>query len=69
MHFLVLRKKQVSYFANIERGVTIIFKYEIVLQLMTTSNALFVKGKKKITIDFRNLFDTAIGLRVLEMAF
>ena len=32
-------------------------------------NALFVKVKKKITINFRNLFDTAIGLRLLEMAY
>ena len=69
MHFVVLRKKLVSYFAGIERGVTIIFNYEIILQLMTTRNALFVKVKEKITINFGNLFDTAIGLRVLEMAF
>ena len=30
---------------------------------------LFVKVKKKIAINLRNLFDTAIGLRVLGMAF
>ena len=29
----------------------------------------FFKVKKKITINFRNIFDTAIGLRVLKMAF
>ena len=32
-------------------------------------NALFVKVEKKITISFWNIFDTANGLRVLEMAF
>ena len=31
-------------------------------------NALFGKVKKKI-INFRNPFDTAIGLRVLKIAF
>ena len=37
------------------------------MQLMTT---LFLsKLRKKMTINFRNLFDTAIGLRVLEMAY
>ena len=29
----------------------------------------FVKVEKKVTINFRNLFDIAIGLRVLEVAF
>ena len=43
--------------------MTIINNNENILQLMTT--ALFVKAKKR-TINFRNLFDTAIGLRVLE---
>ena len=51
---MVLRKKLVSYFASIKRGVTIISNYENILQLMTTRNALFVKVKKKITINFEN---------------
>ena len=59
VNFLVLRKKLVSYFASIKRDVTIIINFE---------NALFGKVKKKI-INFRSLFDTAIGLRVLEIAF
>ena len=46
----------------------IITNYESIILLMH-DNALFVKVKKKITINFRNLFDTAIGLRLLEMAF
>ena len=47
--------------------MTIIINYENVIQLMTT---LFLsKLRKKMTINFRNLFDTAIGLRVLEMAY
>ena len=64
LHFLVLRKKLVSYFANIKRDVTIIINFENIAD----DNALFGKVKKKI-INFRNLFDTAIGLRVLEIAF
>ena len=64
VHFLVLRKKLVSYFASIKRDVTIISNFENIAD----DNALFGKVKKKI-INFRNLFDTAIGLRVLEIAF
>ena len=64
VHFLVLRKKLVSYFASIKRDVTIISNFENIVD----DNALFGKVKKKI-INFRNLFDTAIGLRVLEIAF
>ena len=64
VHFLVLRKKLVSYFASIKRDVTIIINFENIAD----NNALFGKVKKKI-INFRNLFDTAIGLRVLEIAF
>ena len=39
-------------------GMTIIINYENIIQLMTT---LFwsLKVKKKITINFRNIFDTA----------
>ena len=62
--FLVLRKKLVSYFAGIKTDVTIIMNFENIAD----DNALFGKVKKKI-INFRNLFDTAIGLRVLEIAF
>ena len=64
VHFSVLRKKLVSYFASINRNVTIIINFENIAD----DNALFGKVKKKI-INFRNLFDTAIGLRVLEIAF
>ena len=64
VHFLVLRKKLVLYFASINRDVTIIINFENIAD----DNALFGKVKKKI-INFRNLFDTAIGLRVLEIAF
>ena len=64
VHFLVLRKKLVSYFASIKRDVTIIINFENTAD----DNALFGKVRKKI-INFRNLFDTAIGLRVLEIAF
>ena len=64
VHFLVLRKKLVSYFASIKRDVTIIINFEIT----AGDNALFGKVKKKI-INFRNLFVTAIGLRVLEIAY
>ena len=62
MHFLVLRKKLVSYFASIKRDVTIIINFENIVD----DNALFGKVKKKI-FNFRNLFDKAIGLRVLEI--
>ena len=62
----VLRKKLVSYFASNKRGMTIIINYEL-KYITADDNAIFVKVKK-ITINFRNLFDTAIGLRVLEMA-
>ena len=64
VHFLVLRKKLVSYFASINRDVTIIINFENIAD----DNALFGKVKKK-RINFRNLFDTAIGLRGLEIAF
>ena len=64
LHFLVLRKNLVSYFASIKRDMTVIINFENI----TDDNALFGKVKKKI-INFRNLFDTAIGLRVLEIAF
>ena len=64
MHFLVLRKKLVSYFASIKWDVTVIINFENIAD----DNALFGKVKKKI-INFRNLFDTAIGLRVLEFTF
>ena len=64
VHFLVLRKKLVSYFASIKRNVTIIINFENI----ANDNALFGKVKKKI-INFRNLFNTAIGPRVLEIAF
>ena len=60
VHFLVLRKKLVSYFASIKRDVTKIINFENIAD----DNALFGK-----IINFRNLFDTAIGLRVLEIAF
>ena len=63
VHFLVLRKKLVSYFAAINRDVTIIINFENIAD----DNALFGKIKKKI-VNFRNLFDTAFGLRVLEIA-
>ena len=64
VHFLVHRKKLVSYFASIKRDVTIIINFEIIAD----DSVLVGKVKKKI-INFRNLFDTAIGLRVLEIAF
>ena len=57
-------KKLRSHFASIKRDVTIIINFENIAD----DNALFGKVKKKI-INFRNLFDTAIGLRVLEIAF
>ena len=45
-----------------------IINYENIIPLMT---ALFLslKVKKEITINFRDIFDTAIGLIVLEMTF
>ena len=64
VHFLALRKKLVSYFASIKRDVTIIINFKNIAD----DNALFGKVKKKM-INFRNLFDTAISLRVLEIAF
>ena len=64
VHFLVLRKILVSYFASIKRDVTIIINFENIAD----DNALFGKVKKKI-INVRNIFDTAIDLRVLEIAF
>ena len=63
VHFLVLRKKLVSYFASIKRDVTIIINFKNIAH----DNALF--GKVKKIINFRSLFDTAIGLRVLEIRF
>ena len=63
VHFLVLCKKLVSYFVSIKRDVTIIINFENTAD----DNTLFGKVKKKI-INFRNLFNTAIGLRVLEIA-
>ena len=64
VHFLVLRKKLVSYFASIKRDVTIIINFENIAD----DNSLFGKVEKKI-INFRNLFDTAFGPTVLEIAF
>ena len=64
VHVLVLRKNLVSYFASVKRDVTIIISFENIAD----DNVLFGKVKEKI-INFRNLFDTAIGLRVLEIAF
>ena len=64
VHFLVLRKKLVSYFASIKRDVIIIINFENIAD----DNTLFGKFKKKM-INFRNLSDTAISLRVLEIAF
>ena len=48
--------------------MTKIINYENIIPLMTTL-FLSLKVTKKITINFRNIFDTAIGLIVLEMAF
>ena len=64
MHFLVPCNKLVSYFTSIKKAVTIIINFENKVD----KNALFVKFKKKI-ISFRNQFDTAIGLRVLDIVF
>ena len=63
VHFLVLRKKLVSHFASSKRDVTIIINFENIAD----DNALF--GMVKKIINFGNLFDTAINLRVLEIAF
>ena len=49
---------------KLNRDVTIIINFENIAD----DNALFGKAKKKI-INFRNLSDTAIGLRVLKIAF
>ena len=54
MHFLVLRKKLVSYFASIKRGVTTIFNYQNILQLMTTRNSLLSKLRRKKMINFES---------------
>ena len=59
-HFLVFRIKPVSYFVHNKRGFKIIVNYENILQVMKT--LFLVKIKKKITINFRKLFDLAIGL-------
>ena len=66
MHFLVLRKKTSIVFCKhqLNRDMKIISNFENIAD----DNALFGKVKKKI-INFRNLFDTAIGLTVLEIAF
>ena len=64
VHFLVLRKKTGVVFCKlIKRDVTIIINFENIAD----ENALFGKVKKKI-INFRSLFDTAIGLKVMEIA-
>ena len=44
--------------------MTIVINFENIAD----DNVLFGKVKKKI-INFRNIFGTAIGLRVLEIAF
>ena len=44
MHFLVLRKELVSYFASIKRGATIIANFGNTAD----DNDLFVKCKKKM---------------------
>ena len=46
--------------------MTITINYEN--NYITADNAIFVKTKK-VTINFRNLYDTATGLRALRMAF
>ena len=48
--------------------MTKIINYENIIPLMTTL-FLSLKVTKKITINFRNIFDIAICLIVLEMAF
>ena len=48
--------------------MTRIINYENIIPLMTTL-FLSLKVKKKIMINFRNIFDTAISMIVLEMAF
>ena len=64
VHFLVLRKKTSITFCKHLIKVTIIINFENIAD----GNVLLGKVKKKI-MNFRNLFDTAIGLRVLEIAF
>ena len=49
------------------RGATTIINYER-KYITGDDNALFVKVKKKVMTNFRNILDTAIRLRVLEMA-
>ena len=46
VHFLVLRKKLVSYFASINRDVTIIINFENIAD----DNALLAKLRKKQSI-------------------
>ena len=60
VHVLILCKKLVKGYENNYQ----LWKYNTV-----DDDALFVKVKKKITINFRINFDTAIGPRALEMAF
>ena len=48
--------------------MTKIINYENIIPL-TTTLFLSLKVTKKITINFRSIFDTAIGLIVLEIAF
>ena len=61
------RRKTTLYFlssaSNYSTGSVTIMK---TLHVMTT---LFFKIKKKTTINFWNLFDVAIGLRVLVISF
>ena len=65
VHFLVLKKNWYRILQAFNKwDVTIIINFENIAD----GNALFDKVKRKI-INFRNLFDTAIGLRVLETAF
>ena len=58
-----VKKTSVVFYKLIKRDVTITINFENIAD----DNALFGKVKKKI-INFRNLVDTAIGLRVLEIA-
>ena len=43
--------------------------YQLSKYITVDDNTLFVKVKKKIAINFRNLFETAIGLRVISDYF
>ena len=45
VHFLVLRKKLVSYFVSIKRAVTLIINYENIIQLMTMLFLSMLKRK------------------------